>query len=271
VLFNLCLNARDAIGDHGTIRVRIGHSGAAGHCASCSARLDESRWVWVEVADDGRGMTQEVVERMFEPFFTTKEVGRGTGMGLAMVHGIVHDHGGHIQVVSAPGQGSVFRVLLPAAAQDTRRADAPAAPAPAAVRAGPPLQGRVLLVEDESIVSDYMVDAMTGWGLEVVLERDPLAAARRLATNDDAFDLLLTDQTMPGMTGLALSRHAMQQRPGLPVLLYTGNASEIAQEELADCGVSVLLRKPIDGATLRPLLRDLLGHTSAIQKSASLK
>jgi CheY-like chemotaxis protein len=107
----------------------------------------------------------------------------------------------------------------------------------------------------------------------VVLERDPLAAARRLATNDDAFDLLLTDQTMPGMTGLALSRHAVQQRPGLPVLLYTGNASEIAQEELADCGVSVLLRKPIDGATLRPLLRDLLGqvHTSAIQKSGPLK
>jgi PAS domain S-box-containing protein len=260
VLFNLCINARDAIGDHGTIRVRIGHSAAVGHCASCSARLDDSRWVWVEVADDGRGMPPEVIERMFEPFFTTKEVGRGTGMGLAMVHGIVHDHGGHIQVVSAPGQGSVFRVLLPAAAQDTRRADAPAAPAPAAMRAAPPLQGRVLLVEDESIVSDYMVDAMTGWGLKVVLERDPLAAARRLATNDDAFDLLLTDQTMPGMTGLALAKHATQHRPALPVLLYTGNASEIAQEELAACGVSVLLRKPIDGATLRPLLGELLAQ-----------
>jgi PAS domain S-box-containing protein len=267
VLFNLCINARDAIRDHGTIRVRIGYSAASGHCASCSALHDDSRWVWVEVADDGRGMPPEVLERMFEPFFTTKEVGRGTGMGLAMVHGIVHDHEGHVQVVSAPGQGSVFRVLLPAAAQDTRRAEPPAAPAPAAARAVPPLRGRVLLVEDESIVSDYMVDVMTGWGLEVVLERDPLAAARRLS-GEEAFDLLLTDQTMPGMTGLALSRHSMQYRPALPVLLYTGNASELGPKELADCGVCALLRKPIDGATLRPLLHELLGQAGAQQVPA---
>jgi CheY-like chemotaxis protein len=229
VLFNLCINARDAIGEHGTIRVRVGHSAAAGHCASCSALLDDSRWVWVEVSDDGRGMAREVIERMFEPFFTTKEVGRGTGMGLAMVHGILHDHGGHIQVDSMPGRGSVFRVLLPAAAQETPRADLPAAPSPAP-RAAPGLRGRVLLVEDESIVSDYMMDAMTGWGLDVVLERDPLAAARRLSSTEEVFDLLLTDQTMPGMTGLALSKLAVRHRPELPVLLYTGNASEIAQK-----------------------------------------
>jgi PAS domain S-box-containing protein len=263
VLFNLCINARDAIHDHGTIRVRIGYSEAAGHCASCSARVEDTRWVWVEVADDGRGMPREVIERMFEPFFTTKEVGRGTGMGLAMVHGIVHDHDGHVQVESAPGQGSVFRVLLPAAAQDTRPRDVPAVAAPAAASAAPTLRGRILLVEDESIVSDYMVDAMTGWGLDVVLERDPLAAARRLASAEEVFDLLLTDQTMPGMTGLALSKLAVRHRPALPVLLYTGNASEIGQMELAECGVSALLRKPIDGATLRPLLRDLLSPAAA--------
>jgi signal transduction histidine kinase/CheY-like chemotaxis protein len=269
VLFNLCINARDAIRDHGTIRVRIGYSTAPGHCASCSAPLDDSRWVWVEVADDGRGMPPEVIERMFEPFFTTKEVGRGTGMGLAMVHGIVHDHGGHIAVVSAPGRGSAFRVLLPAAAQDTRRADTLATPEPAAVHAAPPLQGRVLLVEDESIVSDYMVDLMIGWGLDVVLERDPLAAARRLSSDGEVFDLLLTDQTMPGMTGLALSKHAMRHRPALPVLLYTGNASEIGNEELADCGVRALLRKPIEGATLRPLLSEMLRESAREPATAS--
>src|SRR4029453_1133175 len=157
VLFNLCINARDAIHDHGTIRVRIGYSAAAGHCASCSAPLEGNRWVWVEVADDGSGMPRDVMERMFEPFFTTKEVGRGTGMGLAMVHGIVHDHGGHIRVVSAPGEGSVFRVLLPAAAQETRQAENVAAPAPTAASCAAPLQGRVLLVEDEAMVSEFMV------------------------------------------------------------------------------------------------------------------
>ncbi|MCM2336783.1 MAG: PAS domain S-box protein, partial [Pseudomonas sp.] len=259
VLFNLCINARDAIHDHGTIRLRVGYSAITGHCASCSALLEDGRWVWVEVADDGRGMPREVIERMFEPFFTTKEVGRGTGMGLAMVHGIVHDHGGHIDVMSTPGRGSVFRVLLPAAAQEMAPADPPAVPLPL-VHPAPRLHGRVLLVEDEAIVSDYMLDALGGWGLDVVLERDPLAAAGRLACGEEAFDLLLTDQTMPGMTGLALAKHAMRHRSALPVLLYTGNASEISQRELVDCGVRALLRKPIDGATLRQLLRDLLGR-----------
>jgi PAS domain S-box-containing protein len=258
VLLNLCINARDAIGDHGTIRLRIGHATAAGHCASCGAGLEGQHWVGFEVEDDGRGMTQEVFDRMFEPFFTTKEVGRGTGMGLAMVHGIVHDHDGHLQVRSAPGQGASFRVLLPAA---TEVADATAAPGPPPSAApAAQLQGRVLLVEDEPIVSGFMTELLAGWGLEVVLEHDPLAAARRLAAADDPFDLLLTDQTMPGMTGLALARQATEQRPDLPVLLYTGNAFDIGEQELAGCGVAALLRKPIDAATLRPLLRGLLAR-----------
>jgi PAS domain S-box-containing protein len=258
VLFNLCINARDAMHDHGTLRVRIGHSAPGGHCASCSAQMEDTRWVWVEVADQGRGIPPEVIERMFEPFFTTKEVGRGTGMGLAMVHGIVHDHGGHIVVLSEPGKGSKFRVLLPAAAQDLR--PEPPAAAKAIARAAPQqLKGRVLLVEDMAMVSDYMVDLLSGWGLDVVLERDPRAAASRLAVNVESFDLLLTDQMMPHMTGLELAQHAMLHRPALPVLLYTGNSSEVAQKELDACGVRALLRKPIDAAALRPMLRELLG------------
>jgi PAS domain S-box-containing protein len=258
VLLNLCLNARDAIGAYGTIRVRTGYSASTRHCASCTARLEGSRWVWIEVSDDGRGMTQEVLERMFEPFFTTKEVGRGTGMGLAMVHGIVHDHGGHIEVMSEPGEGSTFRVLLPPAAQETPRGEpAPAPPWDAA--STPPLQGRVLLVEDEPIVSGYMQDLMRSWGLDVVLEQDPLPASRRLAEASEEFSLLLTDQTMPGMTGLALARHARRHRPALPVLLYTGNASDLSQQELAESGVTTLLRKPIDARDLHSLIGGLLG------------
>jgi PAS domain S-box-containing protein len=256
VLLNLCLNARDAIGEHGTIQVHTGHAVAAGHCASCSARLGAGRWVFFEVTDDGVGMSREVIDRMFEPFFTTKDVGRGTGMGLAMVHGIVHDHGGHLQVRSAPGRGSTFRVLLPAGEQDAADAQQPVAPP--APRIAAPLRGRVLLVEDEPTVSAFMQELLSGWGLEVVLERDPLSAARRLATPGELFSLLLTDQTMPGMTGLALARHAARHRPGLPVLLYTGNASDIGERELSDCGVAGLLRKPIDSAVLRSLLRDVL-------------
>lgn len=258
VLLNLCLNARDAVGDSGTIRLRTRHAAGDGHCASCSAPVAGARWVEFEVGDDGCGMAQEVVDRMFVPFFTTKEVGRGTGMGLAMVHGIVHDHGGHVQVTTAPGQGSSFRVLLPAAGGQAESAAAVDVGAPVAEPA-PRLEGRVLLVEDEAMVSGFMLDLMRSWGLEVVLESDPLVAARRLEASDEPFALLLTDQTMPGMTGLALARQAHLRRPGLPVLLYTGNAFDIGEQELAECGVARLLRKPIDPAALRPLLGGLLG------------
>jgi PAS domain S-box-containing protein len=262
VLLNLCLNARDAIGEHGTIRVHPGYSKSWRHCASCSAQLEGTRWVWVEVADDGRGMTQEVLDRMFEPFFTTKEVGRGTGMGLAMVHGIVHDHGGHIEVHSVPGQGSSFRVLLPPGPHEPVQDDT-AAPVSAAGSPAPPLHGRVLLVEDEPLVGSFMQDLLESWGLDVVLEQDPLPASRRLATPSEAFALLLTDQTMPGMTGLALARHARQHRLGLPVLVYTANAAHVSHEELAACGVTSLLRKPIDADALRALLGELLGEHAA--------
>jgi CheY-like chemotaxis protein len=257
VLLNLSLNARDAIGEQGTIRLRTGHAAAAGHCASCSARVDSGRWVYFEVTDDGVGMTREVIDRMFEPFFSTKDVGRGTGMGLAMVHGIVHDHGGHVQVRSLPGHGSTFRVLLPAGEQEAPEVEVLCAAAVSAA-AQAPLSGRVLLVEDEPTVAGFMQELMTGWGLDVVLERDPIAAARRLGDEGEAYSLLLTDQTMPGMTGLELARLATRHRPCLPVLLYTGNASDIAEEELSGCGVGRLLRKPIDAATLRSLLHELL-------------
>jgi PAS domain S-box-containing protein len=257
VLLNLCINARDAIGERGTIRLRIRESAGRGHCASCSHPLEGSRWVAFEVADNGAGITREVLDRMFEPFFTTKEVGRGTGMGLAMVHGIVHDHGGHIQVTTVPGSGSSFQVLMPvppADASGTGCASEALAEAPSL----PQLKGRVLLVEDEAIVSGFMQDLLGAWGLEVVLESDPLAAARRLSAHDEPFSLLLTDHTMPGMTGLALARHARAYRPTLPVLLYTGNAFNISEHELAANGVTRLLRKPIDCAALRSMLSQLL-------------
>jgi PAS domain S-box-containing protein len=259
VLLNLCINARDAIGEHGTLRVRVGESAVHGHCASCSATLAGGHWVTFEVADDGCGMADDVLDRIFEPFFTTKEVGRGTGMGLAMVHGIVHDHGGHLQVTTAPGCGSSFRVLIPAAAED---AGSSACITHGALEASPapPLHGRVLLVEDEPVVSGFMQDLLHAWGLDVVVERDPRAALRRLAAPEEPFALLLTDHTMPHMTGLALAREAHGRRPGLPVLLYTGNAFDISPQELADNGVASLLRKPIDTAALRPLLGNLLAQ-----------
>jgi PAS domain S-box-containing protein len=257
VLFNLCINARDAIGETGLIRVRLREAGGGFTCASCRARVEHAAWVEIAVADDGCGIEPQTAERIFEPFFSTKEVGRGSGMGLAMVHGIVHDHGGHVDLQSRPGTGSTFRVLLPAVgtAGDAGRPEAPATgarPQPAA------LAGRVLLVDDEAMVGEFMAELLEGWGLQVHVERAPQAALDWLADARHEVDLLITDQTMPQLTGLQLARRAVAQRPQLPVLLYTGNADAVDPEALPRHGVRALLAKPIDPESLRALVRRLL-------------
>ena len=254
VLFNLCINARDAISGAGAVRIGLRAATLSGVCASCKAPVN-GRWAVLSVADTGSGVPPAVRERMFEPFFTTKEVGRGSGMGLAMVHGIVHDHGGHLLVEPAEPTGTEFRVLLPLAA--TPGADAASPGAPLAVSADR-LKGRVLLVEDEAIVGAFMSELLAGWGLDVDLCTDPREAERRLAEHKATIDLLLTDQTMPGMTGLALAQRAAELRPGLPVLLYTGFGEGLDEADFTRSGVRAVLRKPVDRDTLRSALREAL-------------
>jgi PAS domain S-box-containing protein len=259
VLFNLCINARDAVGQAGLVRVRLGEAGGGFTCASCRERVGAGHWVALEVADDGSGIPAETMERIFEPFFSTKEVGQGSGMGLAMVHGIVHDHGGHVEVRSRPGRGSSFRVLLPSA----RAAGAAAAPAQqdgVARSPAAPLEGHVLVVDDEPMVGDFMAELLEGWGLQVRVERAPHEALARLDDPALAVDLVITDQTMPGMTGIELARQALRRRPGLPVLLYTGHAEAI-EGALEPHGVRALLRKPVDAEALRALVQRLLGSS----------
>jgi len=260
VLFNLCINARDAMPGGGVIRVQLGEpAGTALRCAACGEMLPPGRWVELVVADSGHGIPPEVMRRMFEPFFTTKDIGRGSGMGLAMVHGIVHEHGGHIVVQTAPGQGTTFRVLLPAADVEAGAAQDGESHAP---REAAALAGRVLVVEDEVMVGDFMAELLGGWGLEVVLMREPadaLAWVERQAEHDgEAPDLLLTDQTMPQMTGIELADRCRALRPGLPVLLYTGNPGAIDPTTRARAGVQELLAKPVDPDVLREALRRCL-------------
>jgi PAS domain S-box-containing protein len=251
VLFNLCINARDAIGGAGAIRIGLTAASVEGVCASCRAPL-RGHWVVLSVADSGSGVSDAVRERMFEPFYTTKRVGSGSGMGLAMVHGIVHDHGGHLLVDPVEPHGTRFRALLPPAAS---------APAPAieSGRAEPPaarLAGHILLVEDEAMVGAFMAELLGGWGFSVTHCGDPLEVEERLAYG--AFDLVLTDQTMPGLTGLELAARCRTLRPDLPVLLYSGFGEGIDAGELSRSGVRVLLGKPIEPEALRAALAEAL-------------
>jgi len=258
VLLNLCINARDAMSGAGQIEVGVALVDAGeSACASCRQQMS-GRFVELSVRDTGPGIAPDVMDRMFEPFFTTKEVGRGSGMGLAMVHGIVHDHGGHICVDSRPGGGTVFRLRFAAADPASVVPDAAARTGAVAERRRPRLTGRVLIVDDEHMVGDFMAELLGNWGLEPVVKASPVAAESWLAANAGRVQLVLTDQTMPKMTGLELARRINASHPGLPVILYTGYGDNITSEDLTRCGVSALLKKPVEPEALLAMLREHL-------------
>jgi PAS domain S-box-containing protein len=246
VLLNLVLNARDALGGadgRGRIAIGVGVGQVHAVCSSCRQRID-GRFVQLSVHDEGPGMAAALAERVFEPFFSTKPPGPNSGMGLAMVHGIVHEHRGHVLLRTAPGAGSTFCVLLPLA-----QAGHVAEPAPSAMRAPrrKRLQGRVLVVDDEHSVRDFLAELLTGWGLQVELAAHGAEGLERV--RNERFDLVLTDQTMPGLDGLALARAIMALPEAPPVLLMSGLAS-VMQVPLAHSGVRALLAKPLEATTL---------------------
>ena len=257
VLLNLSINARDAMSNEGEIEIvtRIADPEEA-VCASCRQRV-AGIFVELAVRDSGPGIPGHVMERMFEPFYTSKEVGKGSGMGLAMVHGIVHDHGGHILVDSVLGEGSAIRVLFPCV-------DADATPLPergnteVVASGNTALEGRILLAEDDVDVRELLIDLLSSWSIEVAAAVNGVEALRLLEADGGRFDLLLTDLTMPGMTGVALARAVTRLRPAMPVLLCTAFSDDFRDDEIDDAGVTAVLRKPLDPAELHACLARLL-------------
>jgi CheY-like chemotaxis protein len=260
VLLNLAINARDAVRGPGVLHITVRCAPAlATVCASCRQRF-AGDFVELTVADTGPGIAPEVLERMFEPFFTTKEVGRGSGMGLATVHGIVHEHRGHIVVERSEPRGSRFRILLPPLAADATVPmpavqPAPTLPASNGKRA---LKGRILVVDDEAPLAEFMRELLSGWGLEATAMTNPRKALQAFRADAHAYDLVITDLAMPGSTGFGLARELLAVRPGLPVILYTGHIDPIAERELESAGIRALLPKPVEPDKLRGLLRRLL-------------
>jgi CheY-like chemotaxis protein len=259
VLLNLCINARDAMSGVGSIRLRVRTIDNHGHtCTSCRKPVPGGRLVELAVRDTGSGIRPEVIDRMFEPFFSTKEVGKGSGMGLATVHGIVHEHGGHVVVDTAPGHGTEFRILFSPLAQDGCEAVVAAQKHGAHRRPASRLSGRVLVVDDEQMVGEFMGDLLAGWGLEVTVSSSAVEARELFARDPARFDLVLTDQTMPRLTGLELARSMLALRPDAPIVLYTGYSDDLSAEHIHQAGLRAMVRKPVDPATLFGVLRSHL-------------
>jgi PAS domain S-box-containing protein len=256
VLLNLCLNARDASAGPGTVWVGVRPLRAAQVvCTSCR-RAIEGDFVEMRVEDEGHGIAPDVLERIFEPFFTTKESGKGSGMGLAMVHGIVHEHGGHIVVESSPGNGAKFRVLWPVAPDDMDAAGPE--PASAARPPRPALRGSVLVVDDEHSVGEFMRELLDAWGLSATVVNQGSAALELVREAPARFDLVITDQSMPKMTGAELARRIRELRPGLPVILYTGYGDGIAVDAPDALGFRAIVRKPVDPDSLSRVVAECL-------------
>ncbi|MFL6258936.1 MAG: ATP-binding protein [Thermoanaerobaculia bacterium] len=222
VVLNLVVNARDAMPEGGSLQLATGEvEVAAGTAADDPAgELPPGRYVQLTVADTGAGMEPEVVERLFEPFFTTKERGKGTGLGLATVHGIVHQTGGRIQAESAPGEGARFTVLLPRAEGEGSGGTAP--PAPRTGRKTRRGSETVLLVEDEDNIREPAVEILESRGYDVLAARDAAQALAVAEEHAGPIHILVTDVVMPGMSGSQLAGQLTQRLPGLRVLYISG-------------------------------------------------
>jgi PAS domain S-box-containing protein len=263
VLLNLCINARDATDGIGHLRIGV-HPMPEAHlvCSGCRQPID-GKFVELAVEDDGQGMAPELIERIFEPFFSTKETGKGSGMGLAMVHGIVHEHGGHVVVESHPGHGARFRLAWPALAErpGATSSDRPGSASSRAPR--PVLAGSVLVVDDDETVGRFMRELLETWGLQAVCLHQPEAACELVRADPARFDVLITDHSMPKMSGTELARRIRQFHAELPIVLYSGHGGVLDSDEAGAAGLSAILRKPIDPDELARTLARCLGFHSA--------
>ena len=214
-------------------------------------RLPPGPYVQLSVRDTGAGMKPEVMERIFDPFFTTKEVGQGTGMGLAVVYGIVKSLKGEITVQSEPGKGSTFRVCIPKAETEER----PAAPEATAIRGG---NERILFVEDEELLADLGKSVLERLGYTVTAMTSSSGALKLFRENPRRFDLVITDQAMPELGGMRLTEQLLKLRPDIPIILATGHSDTVNPDTARAAGIRDFLMKPLAKRELAEAVRRVL-------------
>ena len=255
VIMNLCTNAKHALGnDGGSITVTIDNLSVTTELSPLE--IDQGDYFVLSVADDGCGMPRDVMEKMFDPFFTTKGPGEGTGLGLSVVHGIVTGSGGAIRVHSEPGHGTTFRIYLPLTLQ---RAPAAAAPGTDTAPGG---AEKILVVDDERTITEMLQSSLEEMGYGITACTCPHQAQALFTRDPSRFDLVITDQTMPGMTGVHLARAMLALRPDIPIILCTGFSESTGPEQARSIGIKTFLIKPILPSELAIAIRKLLDTTA---------
>ena len=250
IIMNLCTNAAHAMRDTGgTLDITLVEKDIDPDSRAASGPTP-GQYIELTVTDTGTGMEHEVMTRVFEPFFTTKGVGEGTGMGLSVVFGIVKSLQGDVTVESTPGTGSTFRVLLPRVSEDFSADDV-----------GLETQGgkeRILFVDDEDLLAELGKGRLEKLGYEVTAVADSTEALEVFLTEPSRFDLVVTDQTMPEMTGLDLAQRLLNIRPEIPVILCTGYSDSVSEEKALAMGIRGFLMKPLGKKELAEAVRRAL-------------
>jgi len=252
MILNLCTNASHAMREKGGV-LEIGlndrylDSEAAGEFEG----LNPGPYLMLTVKDTGHGVAPEVISRIFDPYFTTKAVGEGTGMGLSVSHGIVKSHYGDITVESELGKGTTFQVLFPKFEEDIPTITEPAVQLPRGTE-------RILCVDDEKAAVDTIKVMLEKLGYEISVRTSSIEALELFRNKPDAFDLIITDMTMPNMTGKELAQKIMEIRSGLPIILCTGFSEQIDEKRAKEMGISSFVMKPIAMFDIANTIRNVL-------------
>jgi CheY-like chemotaxis protein len=246
VIMNLVLNARDAMPGGGTLRVRTTVVELGPADLDIDANVAPGRYVRLSVSDTGSGIAEEHLPHIFEPFFTTKEKGKGTGLGLAMLYGIVKEHEGYVIVQSAVGKGTTFHVYLPVKEQMSLL---PEETKDVSAREGE----TILAIDDEEAILDFVKDTLSGRGFTVMTASDPSAGVATYAQNPDSVDLIITDMVMPAMDGRQVVEAVRSINPRVKIIITTGFS-----EDLGGIPTEGFLKKPFSGNALLQTVRQTL-------------
>jgi signal transduction histidine kinase len=253
IMMNLCTNAVHAMDKTGgVLEVSLKRVSVNGDAEIHNLDLSPGSYLRLSVSDNGQGMTPEVMARIFDPYFTTKEVGRGTGLGLSVVHGIVKSHGGVITCKSTPGEGTIFDVYLPEIDTGKEKLE------PLEKESLPTGTERILFVDDEPVLIDLTKKRLENLGYTVITRTSSIEALELFRNNPDKFDLVITDMTMPAMTGDKLTQKMMEIRQDIPIILCTGYSELISEEKAKKIGVKEFIMKPIVIEELAKTIRDVL-------------
>ncbi len=252
ILMNLCTNAFHAMEETGgNLDISLKEIDLCREDIAHELHADTGTFIQLSVSDSGPGMTQEVKDKIFDPYFTTKGVGKGTGMGLSIVHGIIKSYGGFITLSSEPGKGTSFHIFLPVVSEELL-------PEKEAIKHIPVGKEKVLFIDDEGLLADMGKDMLERLGYHVTVRKSSFEALETFQNQPDHFDLVITDQTMPGMTGIDLARRMLQTRPDIPIILCTGYSSTTSEKKAKSMGIKAFALKPLSKKDIAVLIRKVL-------------